>query len=143
MNEFLKFFDDKTKDFPMHLEIAYSKICDWNILIYKKGCADDYPKARCNGEDVIIVDESDCDMELCFAKAHVGLKEWLLEFNGGYLGGGRMKHQKDWHTCDRCGAEIKKGILCGNSVTKNGIFNTTYDLCYKCMEDFERFMENE
>ena len=25
MNEFLKFFDDKTKDFPMHLEIAYSK----------------------------------------------------------------------------------------------------------------------
>ena len=50
----------------------------------KKGCADDYPKARRNGEDVIIVDESDCDMELCFAKAHVGLKEWLLEFNGGY-----------------------------------------------------------
>ena len=32
----------------------------------------------------IIVNESDCDMELCFAKAHVGLKEWLLEFNGGY-----------------------------------------------------------
>ena len=84
MNEFLKFFDDKTKDFPMHIEIAYSKICDWNILIYKKGCADDYPKARCNGEDVIIVDESDCDMELCFAKAHVALKKWLLEFNGGY-----------------------------------------------------------
>lgn len=54
-----------------------------------------------------------------------------------------MKHQKEWCTCDRCGAEIKKGILCGNSVTKNGIFNTTYDLCYKCMEDFERFMRNE
>ena len=54
-----------------------------------------------------------------------------------------MKHQKEWCTCDRCGAEIKKGILCGNSVTKNGIFNTTYDLCYKCMEDFERFMGNE
>ena len=54
-----------------------------------------------------------------------------------------MKHQKEWLTCDRCGAEIKKGILCGNSVTKNGIFNTTYDLCYKCMEEFERFMENE
>ena len=54
-----------------------------------------------------------------------------------------MKHQKEWHTCDRCGAEIKKGILCGNSITKNGIFNTTYDLRYKCMEEFERFMENE
>ena len=84
MNEFLKFFDDKTKDFPMHLEITYSKICDWNILIYKKGCADDYPKARRNGEDVVIVDSNDCDMELCFAKAHVELKKWLLEFNGGY-----------------------------------------------------------
>lgn len=54
-----------------------------------------------------------------------------------------MKHQKEWRTCDRCGAEIKEGILCRNSVTKNRIFNTTYDLCYKCMEDFERFMENE
>jgi dUTPase len=58
-------------------------------------------------------------------------------------GGGRMKHQKEWHTCDRCGVEIKKGILCGNSVTRNGILNTTYDLCTKCMEDFERFMRNE
>lgn len=54
-----------------------------------------------------------------------------------------MKHQKEWRTCDRCGVEIKKGILCGNSVTRNGILNTTYDLCTKCMEDFERFMRNE
>lgn len=22
--------------------------------------------------------------------------------------GGRMKHQKEWHTCDRCGKEIEK-----------------------------------
>lgn len=54
-----------------------------------------------------------------------------------------MKHQKEWCTCDRCGAEIKKGILCGNSITKNGILNVTYDLCYKCMEDFEEFMRND
>jgi hypothetical protein len=54
-----------------------------------------------------------------------------------------MKHQKEWHTCDRCGAEIEKGILCGNSITKNGILNVTYDLCCKCMEDFERFMKKE
>lgn len=84
MNDFLKFFDNKAKDFPMHLKITYSKICDWNILIYKSGCADYYPEAKCNGGDVIIVNESSCDMELCFAKAHVKLKEWLLEFNGGY-----------------------------------------------------------
>ena len=25
---------------------------------------------------------------------------------------GKMKHQKEWNTCDRCGAEIEKGILC-------------------------------
>lgn len=54
-----------------------------------------------------------------------------------------MKHSKEWHTCDRCGAEIKKGILCGNSITKNGILNVTYDLCPECMKDFERFMSNE
>ena len=84
MNDFLKFFDEKVYDFPMHLEIGYNKICDWTIRIYKKGCAGDYPDARCNGEDVIIVNENDGDMELCFAKAYVALKEWLLEFNGGY-----------------------------------------------------------
>lgn len=54
-----------------------------------------------------------------------------------------MNHSKEWRTCDRCGAEIEKGILCGNSITRNGILNATYDLCYKCMEDFERFMRNE
>lgn len=77
MNDFLKFFDDKTYDYPMHLEIWYSKICDWVIHIYKKGCADD-------GNDLEIVYVSSCDMELCFAMAHVRLKEWLLENNGGY-----------------------------------------------------------
>ena len=53
-----------------------------------------------------------------------------------------MKHQKEWRTCDS-GAEIEKGILCGNSITKNGILNVTYDLCCECMEDFERFMKND
>lgn len=84
MNEFLKFFNEKAKDFPMHLEIGYSKICDWNINIYKKGCASDYPNAKYDGDNVIIVNVNDCDMELCFAKAHVALKEWLSEFEGGY-----------------------------------------------------------
>lgn len=46
-----------------------------------------------------------------------------------------MEHERKWRTCDRCGAEIKKGMLCGNSIT--------YDLCHKCMEDFEEFMRNE
>lgn len=77
MNDFLKFFDEKIKSYPMHLEIYYSKTMDWCIHIWKKGCAED-------GTDLDIVRESDSDMELCFAKAHVNLKEWLLENEGGY-----------------------------------------------------------
>lgn len=84
MQDFLKFFDEKVHDFPMHLEITYSKICDWSINIYKKGCAEDYPNSKHTGNDAIVVSVQDCDMELCFAKAHVALKEWLLEHNGGY-----------------------------------------------------------
>ena len=79
MNDFLKFFDEKTQDFPMHLEITYSKICDWGIYIYKRGCANDYPKCRKDGDDAILVHENDTDMELCFAKAHVALKEWGVD----------------------------------------------------------------
>lgn len=77
MSDFLKFFDEKAHNYPMHLEINYSKICDWTIYVYKRGCAED-------GSDLNIVVVSDCDMELCFAKAHVALKEWLLEHEGGY-----------------------------------------------------------
>lgn len=61
----------------------------------------------------------------------------------GLKGGGRMKHQKEWHTCDRCGKEIKVGLLATNSITRNGILNITYDLCNECMEEFEEFMRNE
>ena len=84
MNEFLKFFDEKAHAFPMHLEITYSKICDWCIYIYKKGCADDYPGCKRDGDDVIIVDVQSCDKDLCFAMAQVALKEWLSNFEGGY-----------------------------------------------------------
>lgn len=84
MNEFLKFFDEKSSGFPMHLEISYSKMCDWNIMIYKKGVAEYYPEAKHDGDDVMIANVNNCDMELCFAMAHVALKEWLSEFEGGY-----------------------------------------------------------
>lgn len=84
MSDFLKFLDEKLKYFPMHVEIGYNKTCDWMIYIYKQGCADDYPKSKRNGNDAVIVYEQDSDMELCFAKAHVALKEWLLENESGY-----------------------------------------------------------
>ena len=75
--EVVKFFDDKTHDYPMHLEIYYSKICDWRIYIYKQGCGE-------NDKDLEICFVQDGDMELAFAKAYVQLKEWLIENNGGY-----------------------------------------------------------
>ena len=84
MSDFLRFLDEKLKGFPMHVKIWYSKTCDWVICIYKQGCANDYPNSAKCGEDAVIVHEQDGDMELCFAKAHVALKEWLLENEGGY-----------------------------------------------------------
>lgn len=77
MNDFLKFFDDKANGYPMHMNIYYSKITDWCIHIWKKGCGE-------SGKDLEILNVQDCDMELCFAKAHVTLKEWLSENEGGY-----------------------------------------------------------
>lgn len=77
MDDFLHFFDKKVHGYPMHLEIYYSKIMDWCINIYKKGCGE-------NGKDLEIVGVQDGDMQLCFAKAHVALKEWLSENEGGY-----------------------------------------------------------
>lgn len=54
-----------------------------------------------------------------------------------------MKHSKEWRTCDRCGMEIKRGILVVPTLTLNGILTKNIDLCNKCREDFERFMRNE
>lgn len=77
MNEFLKFFDEQRKDYPMHLQITYSKICDWTINLFKRGTAP-------NGEDFIIFYEQDCDIDYLFAKAQVALKDHLSEYRGGY-----------------------------------------------------------
>lgn len=86
----------------------------------------------------------------------------------GLKGGGIMKHQKEWRTCDRCGKEIipksRKEvkfkpigsygdivpIFEGNeicleikNVRRYEFLERTYDLCPKCRRDFERFMKNE
>jgi hypothetical protein len=78
MNEFIKFFDKVTEYYPMHLEIYYSKITDWSIRVYKKGCGKKY------GSDLEILSIQDCDVDLVFAKAQVELKEWLSDNEGGY-----------------------------------------------------------
>lgn len=84
MQDFLKFFDEIVQNFPMHLAITYSKICDWTIEVSKKGCVEDYPNSEKYGSNAILCHVNDSDMELCFAKAYVALKEWLLENEGGY-----------------------------------------------------------
>ena len=84
MSDFLRFVDDLRRRFPVHVEIYYSKIMDWCIRITKVGCASDYPESPHDGDDVILCDVQDLDMELAFAKAHVALKQWLSDFDGGY-----------------------------------------------------------
>lgn len=84
MNDFLLFIDDLASRFPVHVEIYYSYIMDWCIKVYRKGAADDYPESMRIGNDAILCDVQDCDMQLAFAKAHVCVKEWLLKNNGGY-----------------------------------------------------------
>ena len=84
MYDFLKFFDELTHRFPLHLTISYSKIADYTIEIYKKGCADDYPNSNRIENDAVVVLERDMDIDMCFAKALVALKTWMLENNDGY-----------------------------------------------------------
>ena len=57
-----------------------------------------------------------------------------------------MKHEKEWHTCDRCGKDIKHtimGFMIGRTITDNSLIRKNYDLCPECLKDFERFMKNE
>lgn len=84
MSDFLKFIDELAHHFPVHVSINYSKICDWEIYVFKQGCADDFPESSRIGDDAILCHAQSSDVELAFALAHVKVKEWLLENNGGY-----------------------------------------------------------
>lgn len=78
-----------------------------------------------------------------------------------------MKHSKEWHTCDRCGAEItiRSIFEIGKQITgrytetipkfddddkwaeieevhKFLFIGRKYELCPKCRRDFEGFMKN-
>lgn len=84
MSDFLLFIDDLAKRFPIHVNITYSKTCDWTIEVYKRGMADCFPKSPRRGEDAMLCNVQEHDMELAFAKAHCEVKEWMMENNGGY-----------------------------------------------------------
>lgn len=77
MIEFLRFFNDKRQTRPIHLEIYNTKDIDWCIHIWQETLQE-------NEKPFDIVYVQHCDMELCFAKAYVAFKEWLLEHEGGY-----------------------------------------------------------
>lgn len=72
MNEFLSFYDKIKHGRGWRLEICHSSCTDWSIDIIQKK------------DSRRIITIQDCDMELCFAKAQVSLKEWLSENEGGY-----------------------------------------------------------
>lgn len=86
MADFLKFMDELSNRFRFHMEIYYSHIMDWCITVYKQGCATDYPNSPTinDDKDALMCNVQDSDMELCFAKAHVAVKEWMLANNNGY-----------------------------------------------------------
>lgn len=77
MDDFLKFFAEKVRHYPMHFELTYCKICDWELRIYRKGCAPD-------GGNIEICHIQDNDLEYVCASAQVALKDFLLENDGGY-----------------------------------------------------------
>lgn len=74
MNEFLKLFDEQCKKYPLLLEITHSS--NWVIHI------EFIPHDKNMHETIITIRED--NLHLCFAKAHVEFKEWLLENEGGY-----------------------------------------------------------
>ena len=87
MTDFLNFLDYLKDRMRIHVSISYNHVADWEITVWRAGCADEYPKGAPtihDGKDALLCYAQDPDMELCFAKAHVALKEWLREYNGGY-----------------------------------------------------------
>lgn len=74
MPEFLRFIDELREYRKVWLEIAYSSVVDWCIIVH----------LIVKNEKKCVVSVQNCDMEYAFAKAQVELKEWLSENEGGY-----------------------------------------------------------
>lgn len=70
MQDFLMFYNRVCYENKLRLEIYNSRTVDWSIRIFQ--------------EDVRIVQVTDVDMELTFAKAQIELKKWFIETKGGY-----------------------------------------------------------
>ena len=74
MPEFLRFIDELSECRKVWLEIGYSSVVDWCIIVH----------LIVKNEKKCVASVQNCDREYAFAKAHVELKDWLLENEGGY-----------------------------------------------------------
>lgn len=65
------------KEVPCHFSLEYSHITDWHLYLWRKRCGK-------NGDDVVIFDEWNVDLDYLISKCKVAYKDWLLENEGGY-----------------------------------------------------------
>lgn len=85
MSDFLKFFAEKVKSFPMRIEITnYQKNNFYSILVWTENHNGKYSDEIAEGDDVVMCSVLDRDMELAFAIAHTELKLWFRSHDGGY-----------------------------------------------------------
>lgn len=68
------------QDYTMHLELTYSKTCDWRLHIWKKGCGSD-------GGDLEICNIQDCDLRSVLEEGAYFVKQYL----GRKIFGGRAE----------------------------------------------------
>ena len=79
IDKFLRFFDHNCTffDSDTHMDIYYSRRGNWCIHIWRDGYV--YYDGDEQEIKTEIINVKDCDMESCFAKAYVALKEWLTK----------------------------------------------------------------
>jgi hypothetical protein len=77
MGDFLRFFNEVASPYDLLLQINCNNINEWEIQVFKKI----YEQGKDNKE---ICHVRERDRELCFAKAQVLLKQWLIENENGY-----------------------------------------------------------
>ena len=85
MNEFLRLFWDIAEDFPLTIDIHYSKISDWVIDVRKRGCAFDYPKSLHRENDALLFHIAHPDPTKLFDIATRLLIRWMKRNEPRYI----------------------------------------------------------
>lgn len=74
IQEFLELFERNRFKNNLAIDISYTKVIDWYVVI-KQGNHARYKT---------LFEIQDCDLNFCIAKAYVFLTKWLCENQGGY-----------------------------------------------------------